>query len=151
MAGLALREEHLHRFDGRVSVPTYDRRALTPAVVHLGVGSFHRSHQAVYFDELAARGVTAEWGIVGVGLRSPAMGVVLSAQDQLYSVVERAPMRDRVRVVGVMGRYLFAPAEPAAVLEALADGRPRLVTLTVTATAYRLEDRDLLAGLARPD
>src|SRR3954453_11199232 len=107
MAGLALREDTLDRLDRRVKGPTYDRAALTPAVVHLGVGSFHRSHQAVYFDALAARGVTTGSGIVGVGLRSPAMREVMSAQDRLYTVVVRAPLRDRVRVVGVIGRYLF--------------------------------------------
>src|SRR3954452_17323221 len=123
MAGLALREDTLDRLDRRVEVATYDRGALTAAGVDLGGGSLHRSHQAVYFDALAARGVTTGWGIVGVGLRSPAMREVMSAQDRLYTVVERAPLRDRVRVVGVIGRYLFAPEDPQAVLGALADPR----------------------------
>jgi fructuronate reductase/mannitol 2-dehydrogenase len=138
-AALALREDHLDRFDRRIKVPTYDRRALAPGVVHLGVGCFHRAHQAVYFDELAARGISTEWGIVGVGLRSREVGDALAAQDGLYSVVERAPMRDRVRVIGVVQRCLFAPEEREAVLTALADARTRVVTLTVTATGYRMD------------
>src|SRR4051812_16124723 len=150
MVGLDLTEDALDRLERRVTVPTYDRSALTAGVVHLGVGCFHRSHQAVYFDELAARGISMEWGIVGVGLRSAKMRDALSAQDGLYSVIERAPMGDRVRVVGVMGRYLFAPDEPAAVLDALADPRIRVITLTVTAAAYRLDDGDVLADLRRP-
>jgi mannitol 2-dehydrogenase len=149
-AGRALRADALDRLDPRVQVPAYDREALTPGVVHLGVGCFHRSHQAVYFDELAARGISTGWGIVGVGLHSPEMRDALAAQDGLYSVVERGPMRDRVRVVGAMTRYHFAPDDPGAVLDALADPRTRLVTLTVTASGYRLDDPEVVADLRRP-
>ncbi len=66
--------EHAHR----VSVPTYDRSALVPSVVHIGVGGFHRAHQALYLDDLALQGETG-WGVVGVGLRRPEMNEVLSA------------------------------------------------------------------------
>jgi mannitol 2-dehydrogenase len=130
-----------------VAEPGYDRNALTPAVVHIGVGGFHRAHQAVYFDDLARNGVT-EWGLTGVGLRCPSMGEVLSAQDRLYLVVERHPTRERVRVVGVMGRYLFAPHDPDAVLGVLSDERTRLVTLTITDAGYPI---DLRSGQFHPD
>jgi len=118
-----------------VAVPSYDRAALTPAVVHLSVGSFHRSHQAAYFDRLAGRGVT-EWGIAGIGLRHRAMHAALAPQDWLYTVVERGPHGDRPRIVGAMTGYRFGPDDPEAVVAALADGRTRLVTLTVTAAGY---------------
>ncbi|SDQ33964.1 mannitol dehydrogenase family protein [Quadrisphaera sp. DSM 44207] len=121
-----------------VSVPTYDRSALTPSVVHIGVGGFHRAHQAVYLDDLACQGVT-DWGLVGVGLHRPEMGQVLSAQDCLYLLVERGADGDRARVIGSMVRYLFAPEDPEAVLAALADERTRLVTLTITGTGYRID------------
>jgi fructuronate reductase/mannitol 2-dehydrogenase len=65
-----------------VSTPTYDRAALRPGIVHIGVGGFHRAHQAVYLDELARRGST-DWGVVGVGLHSRGIGEVLAAQDGL--------------------------------------------------------------------
>jgi mannitol-1-phosphate/altronate dehydrogenase len=99
------------------------------------VGSFHRSHQAVYFDELARQGVT-DWGVTGVGLRRHEMHEALAPQDWLYTVVERGDGPDRARVVGVMGDYLFGPEDPAAVVDALADARTRLVTLTVTGDGY---------------
>jgi fructuronate reductase/mannitol 2-dehydrogenase len=118
-----------------VAVPSYDRRALAPSVVHMSVGSFHRSHQAVYLDELARAGHRG-WGLTGVGLRRRAMHEALGPQDWLYTVVERGAEVDAARVVGVMGRYLFGPDRPAAVLAALADERTRLVTLTITAAAY---------------
>ena len=126
-----------------VAVPTYDRSALVPSVVHIGVGGFHRAHQAVYFDDLAARG-HVDWGVVGVGLRRPQMGEVLSAQDGLFTVVERGADGDRARVVGSLVRYLFAPDDPEAVLAALAAPCTRLVTLTITGDGYLVDDSGAL-------
>ena len=121
-----------------MAVPSYDRAALTPSVVHMSVGYFHRSHQAVYLDELARRGHT-RWGVTGIGLRSRAMHEALAPQDWLYTVVERGGAADRARVIGVMNRYLFAPDDGRRALAALADQRTRLVTLTVTGAAYDLD------------
>jgi mannitol 2-dehydrogenase len=121
-----------------VSIPTYDRVALRPGIVHIGVGGFHRAHQAVYLDELARRGST-EWGVIGVGLHSRAIGEVLTGQDRLYTVVERAADGDRATVVGALTGYLYAPDDPEAVLTALADERTRVVTLTITGTGYRVD------------
>src|SRR3712207_1751203 len=104
---LPLNSAMLPQLAGRVSIPRYDRVALTPSVVHLSVGSFHRSHQAVYFDELARLGHT-EWGLVGIGLRRPEMRRALVSQDGLYTVVSRGHDGDRAHVVGVIRRYLLA-------------------------------------------
>ena len=121
-----------------VSTPTYDRAALRPGIVHIGVGGFHRAHQAVYLDELARRGRT-DWGVLGVGLHSREIGEVLAAQDGLWTVVERAPDGDRATVVGALTGYLYAPDDPEAVLAALVDERTRVVTLTITSTGYRID------------
>jgi mannitol 2-dehydrogenase len=157
-----LDDQTLARLPEAVSVPGYDRAALTPAIVHIGVGGFHRAHQAVYLDELARSGETG-WGLVGVGLRSPQMGEVLTAQDGLYTVVERDTEEDRATVIGVMTRYLFAPDDPEQVLAALSDERTRVVTLTITGTSYLIDphtgdfeadDEDVVSDLqdpARPD
>src|SRR3954468_11036953 len=106
-----LTSHNLSRHAARVSVPTYDRSALTPSVVHISVGSFHRSHQAMYFDELAERRITSAWGLVGVGLHRPEMRAALAPQDGLYTVVSRGAGGDHARVVGVIRRYLFAPED----------------------------------------
>jgi mannitol 2-dehydrogenase len=119
----------------RVDVPAYDRGALSAGVVHISVGGFHRAHQAVYFDELARLGET-EWGVVGVGLHRPQMGEVLSDQYGLFTVVERGPGGDQVRVVGSLIDYLFAPGNPRAVVQLLAGAQTKLVTLTVTGSGY---------------
>lgn len=156
---LPLNDRTLARHAARVSVPTYDRGGLAPGVVHLSVGSFHRAHQAVYFDELAERRLGAGWGVTGVGLRRRELKEALDAQDGLYTVVARGPSGDEARVVGVITRYLFAPDDGAAVLDALVDARTQLVTLTITAAGYNVnadtgvfqnEDPAVLEDLASP-
>ncbi|MFL5846877.1 MAG: mannitol dehydrogenase family protein [Solirubrobacteraceae bacterium] len=125
----------LHWHAARVAAPRYERGDLRPGVVHLSVGAFHRSHQAVYFDDLACAGRN-DWGVIGVGLRRPAMREALAAQDGLYTVVSRGAAGDDARIVGVMTDYLLAPRQRSAVLAALTDPRTAVVTLTITADAY---------------
>ena len=134
---LALCDAALADLPVGVEPPGYDRSALVPSVVHIGVGGFARAHPAVYLDDLARQGETG-WGLVGVGLRSPQMGEVLAAQDRLYLVVERGAEADRARAIGVMTRYLYGPDDPEAVLSTLADERTRLVLLTITGSGYRI-------------
>jgi fructuronate reductase/mannitol 2-dehydrogenase len=124
----------------RVSVPKYDRTGLRPGIVHLGVGGFHRSHQAVYLDRLAADGVSNGWGVLGIGLRSGGARTELLRQNCLYSLLERSPEGDRVRVVGSLLDYLHAPREPGRALAALTHEETKVVTLTVTGDGYGLEE-----------
>ena len=137
-APVRLSEETLSHHAGRVEVPTYDRGALAPAVMHLSVGSFHRSHQAMYFDDLAQHGITTDWGITGVGLHRPQMREVLAAQDGLYTVVARSAAADTARVVGSIARYLYAPQDGAVVLDALSHPTTKLVTLTIPGGGYSM-------------
>ena len=71
--------------------PGYDRRQVTTGIVHIGVGGFHRSHQAMYVDTLMNRGVAMDWGICGIGVQpsNSAMRDALAAQDGLYTLVLR--------------------------------------------------------------
>jgi mannitol 2-dehydrogenase len=138
-SGQPLTNRTLQRHAARVSVPTYERARLTPSVVHIGVGGFHRAHQAVYFDELAERRVSSEWGVVGVGLRSAGMRAALAPQNGLYTVIQRGAGEDEARVIGALSRCLYAPEDPEAVVRLLADERTRLVTLTITGAGYDLD------------
>ncbi|MEX0427602.1 mannitol dehydrogenase family protein [Nocardioides sp. DS6] len=125
----------------RVPVPSYDRRAVTPGIVHLGVGGFHRAHQARYVDELMNHGLALDWGIVGVGLmpQDAHMRDVLHAQECLYTLVEKeADGELRPRVIGSIVDYLFAPDDPDAVLARLTDPATRIVSLTVTEGGYHV-------------
>ena len=135
-----------------VTRPTYDRSQVRIGVVHLGVGNFHRAHQAVAFDDLLAGG-DARWGICGVSLKRPAMRDALAPQDGLYTLLVRDGAGTRARVIGALRELRVAPEAPRAIVERLAGDDTRLVTLTITEKGY---DEDgpgsaiglLAAGLA---
>ena len=120
-----------------VQTPPYSRAALAPAIVHLGVGGFHRAHEAVYCDDLLTQG-DGDWGIVGVGLRpeDQAMREALVPQNGLYTLVTRDADGDTARVIGSLTRYLFAPQQDAEVRAALAAPTAKIVSLTITEGGY---------------
>ena len=121
-----------------VVVPRYDRGVVTNGIVHLGVGGFHRAHEAVYVDDLMNAGESKDWGICGAGIRAAdrAMRDALGPQDCLYTVVARDADGDKARVIGSLTRYLYGPDEPEAVLEAMAAPETRIVSLTITEGGY---------------
>ncbi|GGE05795.1 mannitol dehydrogenase [Aureimonas endophytica] len=118
--------------------PAYDRAALRPGIVHLGIGAFHRAHQAVYTDAALAHRF-GDWGIVGVSLRSTAIVEDLRRQDGLFGVVTRGAAGDAAQVVGCVIDALAASREGERLLALLADPAIRIVTLTVTEKAYGLD------------
>ncbi len=132
-----------------IDLPGYDRGQVTPGIVHLGVGAFHRAHQAVYVDDCLAAG-EAGWGIVGASLRSPDTRDALEPQDGLYTLAVRSGAGEELRVVGSILSLLVAPENPAALLDTLVDPRIRIVTLTVTEKAY-LRAADGTLDAAHPD
>jgi mannitol 2-dehydrogenase len=136
-----LNDATLQLHANRVDVPTYDRSALQRSIVHIGMGNFHRAHQAVYFDELAELGISSEWGLTGVSLRHGRTKELLSNQDGLYTIVQRSRERDTARVVGSMRRWHYAGQDRSAVLAALADEATRIVTLTITGDGYCIDKR----------
>ena len=123
------------KLPAEVLVPRYARDSATPGIVHLGVGAFHRAHQAAYIDACLADGAT-EWGIVGVSLRSPDTRDALAPQDGLYTLAVRDSAGEQLQVIGSIQSLLVAPEDPGAVLAALTDPRTRIVTLTITEKAY---------------
>ena len=125
-----------------VAVPAYDREAVRPGIVHIGVGAFHRSHQAVYVDDLLARG-HRQWGVRGVGLLASdrRLADVLRAQDCLYTLVLKDPEGAAPpRVVGSLTGYVFAPDATELAVEALADPATRVVSMTITEGGYLVSD-----------
>ncbi|MER9294880.1 mannitol dehydrogenase family protein [Mesorhizobium sp. M0621] len=118
-----------------IATPSYDRSRVVPGIVHLGVGAFHRAHQAAYVDDCLAAGETG-WGITGVSLRSTDTRDALTPQDGLYTLAIRSSGEEKLRVIGSIGAMLVAPEDPGAVLAALTDPRTLIVTLTITEKAY---------------
>ena len=115
--------------------PGYDRAALQTGIVHLGLGAFHRAHQAVYTEDRLEAG-EAGWGICGLSLRSTAVRDALAQQDGLYTVLTRAPGGDEARIVGSVTEALTVPEQPELALARLAAPATRIVGLTVTEKAY---------------
>ncbi|MDP5241039.1 mannitol dehydrogenase family protein [Uliginosibacterium sp. 31-16] len=105
-------------------------------IVHLGLGNFHRAHQAIYTEQamLAAGG---DWGICGVTvLDEPAMQQVMAEQDNLYSVLTSDRDGQQVQIVRAIRKVLVAPRQQAEVLAQMRDPRVRIVSLTVTEKGY---------------
>lgn len=121
-----------------VQLPSYDRSHLTPGIVHIGLGNFHRAHMAVYLDDLFALGESHDWAILGAGVRAPdgAMRAALKAQDCLSTVIELDPAGQTARRIGSMVDFIEVQPDNAALIAAM--GRPeiRIVSLTVTEGGY---------------
>ncbi|WP_336629745.1 MULTISPECIES: mannitol dehydrogenase family protein [unclassified Microbacterium] len=122
--------------------PEYARDPEKASIVHFGLGNFHRAHQAMYLDRLLAAGET-DGGICGVGVlpSDVRMRDALAGQDHLYTLVLKAPDGGvHAQVIGSVVDYLFAPENPSAVVDRLADPVTRIVSLTITEGGYVLPE-----------
>ena len=136
------------------AVPGYDRSVVTPGIVHIGVGGFHRAHLAAYLDSLLGLDPAARtFGICGVSLLPQDRRVVevMNAQDTLYTLLVRAPDGSRhARVVGSIVEHLFAPADPELVVTRMSDPQVRIVSLTITEGGYFYRPADDTVDLDAP-
>ena len=130
----------LGQLPASVAVPRYDRSQIGQAIVHIGLGNFHRAHQALYLDDLFNAQGPGPWGVCGVGLlpQDQVMAEALRPQDLLYTLVERDDGVETVRIIGSERGYLHAPSESDAVIARLADPETRIVSITVTEGGYYL-------------
>jgi mannitol 2-dehydrogenase len=135
---IKLSNANLRSLPANVRVPTYDRGRIGQRIAHIGVGGFHRAHQAVYNDDLFHLNGGSEWGLCGIGLLpvDSHIGEVLRSQDYLYTVVERSAAGDEARVIGSIQNFLHAPSNPNVVLEKLASPDTHIVSLTITEGGY---------------
>ncbi len=129
-----LNDDALADLPAEVQRPAYDRSAIKTGIVHLGVGAFHRAHQAVYTDDVLAR--DPSWGIVAASLRSPDTYDALQPQDGLYTLSVRSQKGEALRVVGSIRGVIVAPQAIDDLLDVMADAQTRIVTLTVTEKGY---------------
>jgi len=124
----------------KIPVPTYDRSQIGIGIVHFGVGGFHRAHQAMYIDRLLNDGLAQDWGICGVGVlpRDQHMRDALGSQDCLYTLILQHPDGTRQpRVIGSIVDYRYAPDDPEAVIDRLANPATRIISLTITEGGYQ--------------
>jgi fructuronate reductase len=153
-----LSHSSLNHLPSDVSQPPYDRARVTPGIVHLGIGAFHRAHMAVYIDRLLA--VAPDWGIVGVSLRHPHTKAALAPQDGYYTVAVRDASGTKCEIIGSIIAIVDANAERERLLRLMAAPAIRIVSLTVTEKGYchdpatgQLDEKhpDIVHDLAHPD
>jgi fructuronate reductase len=151
-------EAALDRLPAAVRRPRYDRKVVTPGILHLGLGAFCRGHLGTYTEDVLASGVR-DWGIIGVDMLSPDIRTALVPQDCLYSVLTRRAGRDEVQVVGSFLDVLATTDQLAMVLAWMVKPEIRIVTLTVTEKGYcqdpatgKLDEKHpaIVADLANP-
>lgn len=120
----------------KVAVPQYDRESLSPGIVHIGVGNFHRAHQARYLDRLFECGIDHDWAIIGAGIKPHDQSVRsdLEKQNWLTTIVELDPDGLNARVCGSMIDYIDINTK--ALIEALCKSEVRIVSLTITEGGY---------------
>jgi mannitol 2-dehydrogenase len=152
----ALSFESLAKLRPEIAKPGYDRSRLRAGIAHIGVGNFHRTHQAVYVERCLHRPGQEAWGIVGIGLgdgpAARAKAEAFRRQDGLYTVTEFSPNGHAVtRVIGAMIDYLHAPTDPEAVIARLASPELKIVTLTVTEGGYNIDEASGAFVIDAPD
>jgi fructuronate reductase len=128
---------------GRVRKPDYDRSKISAGILHIGIGGFHRAHQAIYTEDLLAAG-EQQWGIIGASLRSTAMRERLAPQDFLYTVCTRHPEHDDYRVVGAIQDILTLSHHCSRLIALIASPTIKVIMLTITEKGYCLGASGLL-------
>ncbi len=121
--------------------PIYDRSAITPGIVHIGMGNFHRAHQAWYLHRLMGLGLALDWGIIGAGVmpEDRAQRDRLAAQDYLTTLIELDPSGTRAEVIGSIVDFVPVAVGNGPLIQQLADPAIRIVSLTVTEGGYFLD------------
>ncbi|HVF64257.1 MAG TPA: mannitol dehydrogenase family protein [Casimicrobiaceae bacterium] len=132
-----------------VERPAYDPARVAIGIVHLGLGAFHRAHQAVFTDALLAR--DPRWGILGTSMKTPRATRPLAEQDGLYTVLTRGEELKSARVVGAIRATAFAGDPGADLVARIADPKVTVVSLTVTEKGYCHDPASGRLDFSHPD
>lgn len=151
--GLVLSDAALPRLPAAVARPKYDRAQLRPGIVHIGLGNFHRAHQAWYIHRLMQMGQAQDWAIVGATVRTQDsdMRDRLIAQDCLTTLIELSPDGKSAEVIGSMVDYLPIEDGHAAVVAQITDPAVRIVSLTITEGGYFISPTQSDLDIDHPD
>lgn len=154
MESLKLNAQNLSQFADRVAVPKYDRSSVKAGIVHIGIGGFHRSHQAYYIHQLLEKYNALDWGICGVGLREADRTIynILKKQDYLYTLIVQYPNGNvESEVIGSLNNFLLAVDTPNLVIEKMAHPDTKIVSLTITEGGYNFNSTTGLFNFENPD
>ncbi len=136
---IQLNQQNLGSLAAQLDCPTYERIAIKSGIVHIGVGGFHRSHQAYYIHQLLRDIQHSDWGICGIGLREGDrnMATILKKQDCLYTLITQHPDgKDTCEIIGSIVDYIFAIETPALAIDRMAHPDTKIVSLTITEGGY---------------
>ena len=138
---VALKNDNLSALLPSVSCPSYDRATLKPGIIHIGLGNFHRAHQAWYLHRLMQTGEALDWAIVGAGVRpyDEQQRLKLAGQDYLTTLVELDPSGTSAEVIGPMIDYVPVQSGNRLLIERMAQADVRIVSLTVTEGGYYID------------
>ena len=136
-----LNSDNLHRFNSDIKRPEYDRSKLTPGIVHIGVGNFHRAHQAWYLHRLMQKELAGDWAIVGAGVRQfdAQQREKLVSQNILTTLIELDPAGKSAEIIGSMIDYVPVEEGNAPLIKQMAKPEIRIVSLTITEGAYFID------------
>lgn len=159
---LKLSNDALGQIPKGIRTPRYDRAALRPGIVHVGLGNFHRAHQSWYLHRLFDAGLNQDWAIIGAGVRAydSDMRAKLLAQDCLTTLIELDPSGQSAEIVGSMIDYLPVEDGNGPLIDKMADPSIRIVSLTVTEGGYYIhpvtkafdaDHPDIQHDVQRPD
>ncbi|WP_044006874.1 mannitol dehydrogenase family protein [Jannaschia sp. CCS1] len=150
---LPLRLDTLEALPHGIERPTYSRADLTPGIMHIGLGNFHRAHQAWYLHRLMQAGEAHDWAIIGAGVRAydAEMRDRLAKQDYLTTLIELTPTSTSAEVIGPMIDYLPIEDGNGALIAAMTDPAIRIVSLTVTEGGYYIDPATHGFDAAHPD
>ncbi len=140
---MKLNQHNLSQLGAGIELPAYTTATTRQGIAHIGVGGFHRAHQAFYTDALMNQGEGLDWSICGIGLRPEDRGVrdALAGQDYLYTLYELGDTDDtETRIIGSISHMLLAEDDIQAVIDKLASADIRVVSLTITEGGYCIDD-----------
>lgn len=140
---MKLNRHNLDHLPDNVTKPTYLASDTQHGIAHIGIGGFHRAHQAFYTHALLDQGRDLDWRICGIGLRPEdrQMRDDLAAQDYLYTLNELGNSDPtQSRIIGSIGDLLLAEDSIQTVLDKLASPQIRIVSLTITEGGYCIDD-----------
>ena len=130
-----LSQAHIKSLPAEVFLPTYDRTKLQAGIVHLGIGAFHRAHQAFYTESVLNK-FGGDWGIIGCSLRSASVRDQLAPQDGLYTLVERSGDGEKLQLIGAVLKNLVGPENPEELVAVMAQPNIKIISMTVTEKGY---------------
>ena len=154
MSTIQLKQQNINSIASQLPCPTYERDLVKSGIVHIGVGGFHRSHQAYYIHQLLGDAQNSEWGICGIGLREGDRNIatVLEQQDCLYTLITQHPEgNETCEVIGSIVDYIFAFETPDLAIDRMAHADTKIVSLTITEGGYNFNPNTGAFDFDNPD